>query len=85
MWRIAAALGLACVFSASAQEIRVFGQADSEADITPANGASPLNPGNVLNVPLFADVSDLTLFGDVTANDKRWKIKLKLHASSDWT
>ena len=83
MCRIAAAFWLLSAIPAVAQETRFFGQADTEADITPANAASPLNPGDVLHVPLFTDLSDLTVFGDVTSEDKRWKIKLKLHGSAD--
>ena len=70
---------------AAAQEISLFGQGDTETDITPANRASVLNPGDALHVPLLSNTSDLTLFGNVTASDKRWKLKLKLHGTSDWT
>jgi hypothetical protein len=86
MIRVAPVLGFLFILApAAAQQVRVFGQADTEADVTPANEAGPLNPGNILNVPLFTDTSDLTVFGDVSADDKRWKLKVKLHASGDWS
>jgi hypothetical protein len=77
-------LGLISLVPASAQEVRLFGQIDSEAAYTPPNSSSVLNPGDALHVPHMTDTSDLTLFADVTSDDKKWKLKLKLHGSGVW-
>jgi hypothetical protein len=75
------ALGLT---SAGAQDIRFFGQSGSEAGVEKANPSSPLNPGNILNIPGVTDTSYLTLSGDVSARDKRWKVQMKLRGSNDY-
>jgi hypothetical protein len=85
MWRAVIGLfllGLAP--SASSQEVRLFGEGGTEAEITPANTSSLLNPGNILNTQLLNDSTDLTLFGSITSDDKRWKLQMKLRGSNDW-
>ena len=62
----------------------LFGSAGNEAHWTPAAKESPLNPGNFLNLPSRSDSSDITLFGEVSPEDKRWKFHLKLRASGEW-
>jgi hypothetical protein len=84
MWRVTIALSLLGLAPASGQEVVFFGEAGTEAEITPANTSSPLNPGNILNIQLPNDSSDLTLFGSVTSDDKRWKLQMKLRGSNDW-
>ncbi len=81
LWGLSLALR---VTPASAQDVRLFGQSGTEAGLSGANSSSPLNPGNLLNVPSRTDTSYLTLFGDVTADDKRWKLQMKLRGSNDY-
>jgi hypothetical protein len=69
---------------AGAQQIRFFGETGTEAHVTAANPASPLNPGDILNIQQLTDSSDLTLFGDITSDDKRWKLQMKLRGSNEW-
>ena len=75
-------LGLAR--AASGPEVRLFGEGGTEAEITPANTSSPLNPGNILNTQMLNDSTDLMLFGSITSDDKRWKVQMKLRGSNDW-
>ena len=69
---------------ADAQQIRLFGDWGSEMHATPANGVSVLNPDNVLRIDAASASSDLTLVGDVTSDEKRWKIQTKLRGSGEW-
>src|SRR2546426_2382589 len=62
----------------------LFGSAVNEAHWTPAAKESPLNPGNFLNLQSRSDSSDITLFGEMSPEDKRWKFHLKLRASGEW-
>jgi hypothetical protein len=87
IWAQASACGilaLALIFPCHAQQIRLFGETGSELHLTPANPRSPLNPGDILNIERRADSSDLTLFGDVAPESKRWKLHLKLRGSNEW-
>jgi hypothetical protein len=68
----------------AAQEVRLFGESGSELHLTPANADSSLNPGNVLNIAGRSNSSDVTLFGDIS-KDQRWKLQLKLRASHEWS
>lgn len=77
-------LALALAAGAAAQQVRFFGETGSEFHLTPANPRSPLNPGDVLNVERRADSADLTLFGDLAPQDKRWKLQMKLRGSNEW-
>lgn len=77
-------LELVSLGSARAQQIRIFGESGTEGHFTPANPDSPLNPGDILNIQRLTDSSDVTLFGDATSDDKRWKFKMKVRGSSEW-
>jgi len=65
-----------------AATLRVFGSAGAEAQLTPANTASPLNPSNVAGIPLATNVSDVTTFLDAAPDDHAWKVHVKLRADS---
>jgi hypothetical protein len=69
---------------AGATTFRLFGSAGVESQLTPANEGSPLNPGNVADIPYRTNVSDLTVFADAVGADRRWKLHLKVRgATSD--
>jgi hypothetical protein len=63
-----------------AATIRVFGSAGAEAQLTPANTSSPLNPRNVAAIPYQTNVADATSFFEAASDDKRWKVRAKLRA-----
>ena len=63
-----------------AATLRVFGSAGAEAQLTPANTSSPLNPGNVAAIPYQTNVADATTFVEAASDDKRWKMRAKLRA-----
>jgi hypothetical protein len=65
-----------------AATLRVFGSAGAESQLTPANTASPLNPGNIARIPSATNVTDATAFIDAAPDDKKWKLHLKLRADS---
>lgn len=65
-----------------AATISVFGSTGAETQLTPANAASPLNPGNVAAIPYRTIVADATAFVDATSSDERWKARLKLRADA---
>lgn len=65
-------------------ESKIYGSTGSEADSMPQNTSSLLNPGGFLKLPRWDDSSDITLFGDFTASDKRWKVHFKLRSQDDW-
>lgn len=65
-----------------AATIRVFGSAGAEAQFTPANTSSPLNPRNVAAIPYQTNVADVTTFVEAASNDKRWKVRVKLRADA---
>jgi len=67
----------------SAIDYRFYGSAGSETHLTPGNKGSALNPEGILNIPLVSDSSDITLFGDIMAEDKRWKVHFKLRGAND--
>jgi len=69
---------------ARGQQLRLYGEAGTEAHVTNANPDSPLNPGDILDIQRVTDSTDVTLFGDVTPDDKRWKFKTKLRGSNEW-
>jgi len=64
----------------SAETFRVFGSLGAESQLSPANASSPLNPGNIGDVPYSTSSSDATLFAD--AKDERWKFHTKLHGDA---
>jgi hypothetical protein len=65
-----------------AATIRVFGSAGAEAQLTPANTTSPLNPRNIAALPYQTNVADATAFVEAGTGDKRWKLRVKLRAES---
>lgn len=65
-----------------AATIRVFGSAGAEAQLTPANTSSPLNPRNVASIPFQTNVADATAFVEAATDDKRWKVRMKLRADA---
>ena len=65
-----------------AATLRVFGSAGAEAQLTPANTASPLNPRNVAAIPYQTNVADATAFVEAATDDKRWKLRAKLRADA---
>jgi hypothetical protein len=66
------------------QEIRLFGEGGTEGHLTDANSSSSLNPGNILGIQRSTDSSDIVLFGDITSEDKKWKLQMKLRGSNEW-
>ena len=65
-----------------AATLRIFGSAGAEAQLTPANTASPLNPRNVAAIPYQTNVADATAFVEAGTDDKRWKVRAKLRAEA---
>lgn len=66
--------------SANATTFRFFGSAGAETQLTPANEASPLNPGNVAGVPYRTNVGDITTFAEAVSDRRAWKVRLKVRA-----
>ncbi|HEX3580766.1 MAG TPA: hypothetical protein VH087_03320 [Thermoanaerobaculia bacterium] len=79
---VALALVVITAISAHAATLRVFGSAGAEAALTPANGASPLNPGNVAAIPYSTNTADATAFVEAMPDDKAWKFRLKARADA---
>jgi hypothetical protein len=77
-----AAILFVLAMPASAVTIKVFGSAGAEAQFTPANTGSPLNPGNVAGIPRTTNVADATTFIEAAPDDRAWKLDLKLRADS---
>lgn len=65
-----------------AATLRVFGSAGAEAQLTPANTVSPLNPRNLAGIPYQTNVADAVAFVEAGTDDKRWKVRAKLRAES---
>lgn len=68
-----------------ASTFRLFGSAGAETHLVSADPASPLNPDNFLAIPYRSSSADAVVFSDVAAEDKKWKMHLKLRAQSDDT
>ncbi len=68
----------------TAQDMRLFGEGGTEGHLTDANASSPLNPGNILGIQRLTDSTDVVLFGDITPEDKKWKLQMKLRGSNEW-
>lgn len=75
-----ALLLLAAALPLHAETFRLFGSAAYEAQLTPANEASPLNPGNVARIPYRTNSGDATLYAD--AKGETWKLHVKLHGNA---
>ena len=65
-----------------AATLRVFGSAGAEAQLTPANTSSPLNPRNVIAIPYQTNVADAAAFVETASDDKRWKARVKVRAEA---
>ena len=65
---------------AHAETFTFFGSTAYEAQLTPANEASPLNPGNVARIPYRTNSADATLYVD--AKGEAWKLHLKLRGDA---
>lgn len=76
------AMLMAFVHPAHAATFRFFGSAGVESQFTPANGSSPLNPDNVAGLPRTTTLADASAFGEVLADDKRWKLRVKLRGEA---
>lgn len=68
--------------AAGAETFRAFGSGGAEAQLTPANGSSPLNPGNVGHVPYRTNVGDITTFAEAKSEKQTWKVRLKVRADA---
>ncbi|MDP9360019.1 MAG: hypothetical protein M3P29_01070 [Acidobacteriota bacterium] len=61
---------------------KVFGSAGAESQLTPANAASPLNPGNVARLPYRTSSGDAVAFFDAAPESRAWKLHLKLRGDA---
>lgn len=68
--------------SAHAEVFKVFGSAGVESRLTPANAASPLNPGNVAAIPYRTSAGDAVAFFDAAPESHSWKLHLKLRGDA---
>lgn len=68
--------------AAHAETFRFFGSGGAETQLTPANGASPLNPGNIGNVPYRTNVGDITTFTELMPENRAWKVRLKVRGDA---
>jgi hypothetical protein len=67
---------------ARASTLRVFGSAGAESQMTPANEHSPLNPRNIANIPSQTNVADFNVFAEATADDRAWKLRVKVRGDA---
>jgi hypothetical protein len=82
-WRLAGGLLLALIAATGHAEVfKVFGSAGAESQLTPANAASPLNPGNVAGLPYQTSSGDAVAFFDVAPESRIWKLHLKLRGDA---
>ena len=79
---LALAMTLLLATAASAETFRFFGSAGAESQLTPANGQSPLNPGNIAGVPYQTNVADITAFAEAVADSRAWKMRLKVRGDA---
>lgn len=77
-----AAIALLAAAAAHAETFRVFGSLGGESQLSPANGASPLNPNNAGDVPYTTNSADAALFADMKPESGRWKLHAKLRADA---
>ncbi|HVT45179.1 MAG TPA: hypothetical protein VMT00_12415 [Thermoanaerobaculia bacterium] len=61
---------------------RLFGSAGAEAQHTPANEDSPLNPDNVGRVPDRTSLGDASVFLEAMPDDRSWKARVKLRGDA---
>jgi hypothetical protein len=67
--------------AAHAETFRVFGSLGAEAQLSPANAESPLNPGNVIGLPYTTNVADAALYADAKSERVKAHVKLRADAS----
>jgi hypothetical protein len=65
-----------------AATLRIFGSAGAEAQLTPANTGSPLNPGNVAAIPYLTNTGDAMVRVEGASEDKRWRACAKIRAEA---
>lgn len=58
---------------------KFFGSAGAEWQLTPANAASPLNPGNVADLPYSTGSGSAVAFFDAAPDSRTWKLHMKLN------
>jgi hypothetical protein len=68
--------------TAHAEVFKFFGSAGLESQLTPANSASPLNPGNVAGIPYQTSSADAVAFFDAAPESRTWKLHLKLRGDA---
>src|SRR5258708_33714228 len=61
---------------------KFFGSAGAEWQLTPANAASALNPGNVARLPYRTGSGDAVAFLDAAPESHAWKLHLKLRGDA---
>jgi hypothetical protein len=65
-----------------AATLRIFGSAGAEAQLTPANTGSPLNPGNVAAIPYRTNTGDAMVRLEGASEDKQWRARVKIRAEA---
>jgi hypothetical protein len=65
-----------------AETFKFFGSAGAEWQLTPANAASALNPGNVARLPYRTGSGDAVAFLDAAPESHAWKLHLKLRGDA---
>ena len=81
--RLAFALAALLATTARAGTFKFFGSAGAEAQLTPANPASPLLRGNTSAVAFQTNSADAVAFIDAAPESRRWKLHLKLRADAN--
>lgn len=66
----------------NAETFRFFGSGGAEAQLTPANQRSPLNPRNIAAIPLHTNAGDITTFADAVGDSRRWKVRMKVRGDA---
>ena len=79
--RIALLALLAATTAAHAETFRFFGSLGGEAQLSPANVDSPLNPRNVAGLPYMTNSADAALYADAKTERIKAHVKLRADAS----
>lgn len=61
---------------------KFFGSAGAEWQLTPANSASALNPGNVAQLPYSTSSGDAVAFFEAAPESRAWRLHLKLRGDA---
>jgi hypothetical protein len=72
---------LVATTAARADTFRFFGSMGGESQLSPANGDSPLNPGNVAGLPYTTSSADAALYADAKTERVKAHVKLRADAS----